>query len=595
MPLFSEQFINQVAQATDIVELVSQYVALKKRGREFVGLCPYHDDKSPSMYVTPTKQIFKCFACGAGGGVFQWMMMYEKMSFPEAVRALAERANIRLPEASAGPRRPDGEPSKSDLLAVMGFAETFFRRQLKSPAGKAALDYVHSRKLTDESLDRFGVGFAPDQWDSLTRAARSEGIPERMLLAAGLVSQRNQGGVYDRFRNRLILPIYDAMGRCIAFGGRAMDPDDNAKYLNSPETMLFDKSANLYALNWARDAIVRGGTAVAVEGYFDALMPIQLGAQNVVATLGTALTERHVRLLSRYADDVVLVFDADEAGTKAAERALETFLAQQVQVRVATIPQGKDPCDFCLAEGIEAFGELIDNAPDALQYVWDRRLAAFRAAGGNLADRQRVVEDFLRVVASSEVYGAIDEVRRGQLAQHIGHILNVPASELQQQMKRLTRRIQRHSGGSAPGEGNYQGQAPTAGPERCLLEVILAEPELFDQAAERVRPQDFTEPRLRWLAERLWAHGERGPLRLDELLGDPELSDSAGWIVQLSEAGERRGNNEATLRGVLDVLAHRQSDAELRRLKEQGLNDDALRRVEQSARGANPRRLPRIM
>jgi DNA primase len=291
---------------------------------------------------------------------------------------------------------------------------------------------------------------------------------------------------------------------------------------------------------------------------------------------------------------VVLVFDADEAGTKAAERALETFLAQQVQVRVATIPQGKDPCDFCLAEGIEAFGELIDKAPDALQYVWDRRLAAFRQAGGNLADRQRVVEDFLRLVASSEVYGAIDEVRRGQLAQHIGHILNVPAAELQQQMKRLTRRIQRRSGSGQPVEGSYRTE-PVAAPERYLLEVILAEPELFDQASERVHPEDFTDPRLRWLAERIWARGEQGPLRLEELLADPQLAEVAGWIVQLSEAGERRGNNEATLRGVLDLLAHRQSDAELRRLKEQGLNDDALRRVEQSARGANPRRIPRIM
>jgi DNA primase len=594
LPLFPEQFINAVQQATDIVELVSQYVALKKRGREFVGLCPYHDDKSPSMYVTPAKQIFKCFACGAGGGVFQWMMMYEKMSFPEAVRALAERANIPLPDRSAGPPRREGEPSKSDLLAVTGFAETFYRRQLNSSAGKEALDYARLRELSEESLERFGVGYAPDAWDALTREARAEGISERMLLAAGLVSQRESGGVYDRFRNRLILPIYDAMGRCIAFGGRALDPEDKAKYLNSPETMLFDKSANLYALNWARDTIVRSGTAVVVEGYFDALMPIQLGMENVVATLGTALTERHVRLLSRYANDVVLVFDADEAGTKAAERALETFLAQQVQVRVATIPQGKDPCDFCLAEGIEAFGELIDKAPDALQYVWDRRLAAFRQAGGNLADRQRVVEDFLRLVASSEVYGAIDEVRRGQLAQHIGHILNVPAAELQQQMKRLTRRIQRRSGSGQPVEGSYRTE-PVAAPERYLLEVILAEPELFDQASERVHPEDFTDPRLRWLAERIWARGEQGPLRLEELLADPQLAEVAGWIVQLSEAGERRGNNEATLRGVLDLLAHRQSDAELRRLKEQGLNDDALRRVEQSARGANPRRIPRIM
>ncbi len=592
--LLPEHFINQVQQATDIVELVSQYVALKKRGREFVGLCPFHDDKSPSMYVSATKQIYKCFACGAGGGVYQWLMMYEKMPFPEAVRTLAERANIPVPqEAGAAPRQP-GQLSRNDLLPVMGFAENFFRQQLSAPAGREALEYVKGRGLNEESLERFAVGFAPAAWDGLLRAARSQQIPEKALELAGLVSTRESGGCYDRFRNRLIFPIYDAMGRCVAFGGRAMDPEDRAKYLNSPETMLFDKSGNLYGLNWSRDSIVRSGTAVVVEGYFDALMPLQMGMGNVVATLGTALTDRHVRLLSRYAREVVLVFDADEAGTAATERALEIFLAQQVQVRVATIPSGKDPCDYCLSDGVEAFGKLVKEAPDALRYVWQRRWAAYQEAGGNLADRRRVVEEFLRLVASCEAYGSIDEIRRGQLAQHIGHVLNIPPDELQQQMRRLTRRIPTHSGKETTRQGRYEGELSVTA-ERQIIEVILADPELFDQAAERVCPDDFQETRLRWLAERLWQRGGRGEIRLEELLADPVLAEAGGFLIALAEAGEKRGNCEATLAGALDLIAHRRSYREMQQIKQGGLDDDALRRVQQSAQGPNPRRLPRIV
>lgn len=594
MGLLPEHFINQVQQATDIVELVSQYVALKKRGREFVGLCPFHDDKSPSMYVSATKQIYKCFSCGAGGGVYQWLMMYEKMPFPEAVRTLAERANIPIPdEAGAVPRQP-GQLSRNDLLPIMGFAEKFFRQQLSTPAGREALEYVKGRGLSDESLERFAVGYAPDAWDGLLRAARSRHISEKALELAGLVSTRQSGGCYDRFRNRLILPIYDAMGRCIAFGGRAMDPEDRAKYLNSPETMLFDKSGNLYGLNWSRDSIVRSGTAVVVEGYFDALMPLQMGMGNVVATLGTALTDRHVRLLSRYAREVVLVFDADEAGTAAAERALEVFLAQQVQVRVAAIPAGKDPCDYCLSDGVEAFRRLVKEAPDALRYVWQRRWNAYREAGGNLADRRRVVEDFLRLVASCEAYGSIDEIRRGQLAQHIGHVLNIPPDELQQQMRRLARRIPTHSGKETTRQGRYEGELSVTA-ERQILEVILADPELFDQAAERVCPDDFLQPRLRWLAERLWQKGGRGEIRLEELLADPALAETGGLLIALAEAGEKRGNYEATLAGALDLIAHRRSHQEIQQIKQNGLDDDALRRVQQSAQGPNPRRLPRIV
>ncbi|MFW6061541.1 MAG: DNA primase, partial [Planctomycetota bacterium] len=440
MGRFSEQFIEQVAQATDIVDLVSGYVALKQKGREFVGLCPFHDDRNPSMYVSPSKQLFKCFVCGAGGGVYQWLMMYDKLPFPEAVEMLAERAGIPVPREKR--QQAQAAPSgmrRADLLRVNTWAAKWFGQQLHKPAGKQALEYVRGRGLDDAALERFGVGYAPESFDALRTAARRAGINNDALLATGLIGEGSRGP-YDRFRHRLMLPICDAQDRVIAFGGRALRSEERAKYLNSPESSLFDKSSNLYGLNWARQGIVQSGQAIVAEGYFDALIPLHMGVENVVATLGTALTDRHITLLARYAREVVLLFDADEAGSRAAQRALEMFLTQRFQVRVANVPAGKDPADYCLLEGPEAMRRVIEQAPDALSYMWSLCQQRLTDAGGNLADRRAVVDEFLRLVAESAAYGAIDEVRRSNVAQHIGHLLNIPPEELQRQMRRLARK-----------------------------------------------------------------------------------------------------------------------------------------------------------
>jgi DNA primase len=590
---YPEHFINQVAQATDVVELIGQYVALKKRGKEFVGLCPFHDDKRPSLNVSPSKQIFKCFACGAGGGVFQFLMQYEKVAFPQAVRALAERAHIPLPAEAAAPE-PKGL-ERADLIALTTFAARFFRAQLRAAAGADALRYALGRGLSEQSIERFGLGYAPDSWDALLRAALAEGYSEQQLVAAGLVARRGeQPGCYDRFRNRLIFPIFSPAAEVIAFGGRALAAEEQAKYLNSPDTVLFDKSAQLYALNWSRQAIASSSTAIVVEGYLDALMPLQSGVGNVVATLGTALTDRHVRLLARYAKEAVLVFDADTAGSAAAERALEVFLAQQVHVRVAAVPEGKDPCDFCLARGGEAFAALAAAAPDALQYFWQRRLERVQAAGDNLADRRAAVEDFLRVVAQSSTYGAIDEVRRGQLAQHIAHMLNVPAADLQQQMRRLARTVprRREPGGMEP--PGTEGGALGSDAQREVLEVLLNRSDLFASTSQRISPDDFTDPTLRQIAQALWSAAAGGTVRIDELLTREELSSCAGLLVELSEAGERRGNYEATLAGAVEHLVWRRGRREVQDMKSAGLSDESLRTLSQHLRQQDPRRHPKI-
>ncbi len=598
MARFPEQFIQQVLQATDVVEFVGQYVALNRKGREFVGLCPFHDDTSPSMYVSPTKQIYKCFACGAGGNALQFLMNFEKLSFPEAVRTLADRHAIPLPQdMEQGPATPEGL-SKNDLAAVCEFAMKYFQTQLKQPAGKAALEYVLGRGISDASIERFGLGFAPDSWDALIKAAARKSIGEGQLVAAGLARRRDSGsGCYDYFRNRLMFPIHDTAGRVAGFGGRALSAEERAKYLNSPESALFDKSNMLYGLQYARDAIVKTRQAVVVEGYFDVLMPIQCGVENVVATLGTALTDRHVRTLSRFADEAVLIFDADVAGAAAAERALEVFLAQKLHVRVATIPAGKDPCDFALAEGGKALQQLIDTAPDALQYVWDQRYAAWQAAGGNPAERNRLIEDFLQLIVNSGSYGAIDGVRQQTLAQHIAHILNIPAIDLQQQMRALARRRTRRSGsGSSPVEAARQAAfGPKTTAEREILEVLLDRPELFDDVMERIDPADFRDALLRTIAQRVWEKGLEGRMNLEELMGSEDMASLSGLLAELALSGERRGNHEATLSAAVTALLDRRDREEIEQLKQGQLDDDEhLRQLQQRLSKGDKRKRPKI-
>ena len=594
MPRIPDQFIQQVLQATDIVELIGQYVTLNKKGKEYIGLCPFHQDNRPSLNVSPVKHIYKCFACQAGGNAIRFLMDFEKISFPEAVRALAEGANLPMPvDVDARPTAPG--MSRNDLLPLVDFAAGFYQAQLAAPAGKSALDYARSRSLTDETIKRYGLGYAPDSWEALCSAARKKGYRDNQLVAAGLAAPRDGGGVYDRFRNRLMFPILDLSGRCIAFGGRALAADEQAKYINSPETPLFDKSHQMYALNWSRDAIRASRQAIVVEGYLDALIPIQAGVENVVATLGTALTSGHVRQLSHFAGEVVLVFDADVAGAAAAERALEEFIAQQVSVRVATIPAGKDPADFCIASGAEAFKALVADAPDAMQYVLDRHMTAYRDAGDNLADRRRIIEGFLQMIVNSTSYGAIDEVRRGQLAQHIGHMLNVSAADLQQQMQRLARRTTTRSQTPTPAR-SLSADAPLA--ERHVVEVLLNAPQLFDHAAERIDPADFTDEALGTIARHIWQKAANGHLHLDELLANEQMTALGPVVTELLAAGEHRGNYEATLTGAVDEIARRRHLADLDALKADALkaddSDDALRKLTQHLRQADLRRTPRI-
>jgi DNA primase len=387
---YSPALLDQIRTGIDIVELVGRFVNLRKAGQSWKGLCPFHGEKTPSFTVNPAKGIFHCFGCGVGGDAFGFVMRQDKLTFPEAVRALARTAGVTLPEErDAHP----GQTGREELLRAMDLAARFYSELLWKPAGERARAYLDARGIDAGIARRFLLGYAPDTWDTLVNFMKSERVSEETLVTVGLVKPREQrGGVYDAFRGRLLFAIRDLQARVVAFGGRAFG-DEQPKYLNSPETPLYSKGQLLYAADVARDAMRDRGRALVVEGYVDCLMAHQHGFTETVAALGTSFTAAQLHLLRRYTNEAVLFFDADRAGQKAAERAealLETTAANRtwainraggfedstnLRVRVATLPAGHDPDTFLRAEGASAFDARIAGARSLLSYALDRALA----------------------------------------------------------------------------------------------------------------------------------------------------------------------------------------------------------------------------
>jgi len=436
---------ERVLASTDLVRLIGEHVQLRPKGREFAGLCPFHDDKNPSMQVSPQKQIYKCFSCGAGGTCFDFVMGYHKLTFPEAMKMLAERAGIELTpfkpgKGGAAPNPQSGDRRKR-LLAVNELALAFFQNQLRSPAAKAVQDYIAKRGISDEMVEQFQLGYAPHSWHALAEAVSEKRWDRPAFENAGLIAQGSKGD-YDKLRHRLIFPICDDMGRAIAFGGRTLpgneldDPTVDAKYLNSPETLLFNKSRTLYGLDLAKKAIIDSKTTVIVEGYTDVIACHQHERRNVVAALGTAFTPEHATKLRRFCEKVVLVFDGDAAGHKAADRAVEVLLNGEVDVAVAILPEGQDPDELLSKEGgEEAWDALVAKAQGAMQYL----LAQFETdltASGTMSGKQDVTTAFLTRLARHDI-SAMPAIRRSLVIARLAQLLHMAEHEVPSELKRL--------------------------------------------------------------------------------------------------------------------------------------------------------------
>ena len=392
--LIPEEKIAEIRHAADIVDIVSGVVLLKKGGRNYLGLCPFHSEKTPSFTVSPDKQIFHCFGCGEGGDVFSFVMKQEGLSFAEAVRDLARRCGVALPERRMSGAQRRHLDEKEQLISVNRLALDFFRKNLiEEPAGERARSYLTKRGLTRETIETFQIGFAPKGWDHLARHLNGRHLPASVIEKSGLVLPRkNSGGFYDRFRERIIFPILDVNRRIIGFGGRVMD-DALPKYLNSPETALYSKSRSLYGLHLAKAACRASESVFIVEGYFDALALHQHGLCNAVATLGTALTAEHVRLLRGCVGEkgrAVLVYDSDDAGIKAARRSIEVFDKEYVNAQILVLASGYDPDSFIFEHGAEAFHAAADGALEIIPFLLEN---AIKQNGLSVEGRVRIVND----------------------------------------------------------------------------------------------------------------------------------------------------------------------------------------------------------
>jgi DNA primase len=388
MPFYSDAIVDEVRNAANIVSIISEYVALKKRGRNHVARCPFHTEKTPSFNVNEEKQIFMCFGCGVGGDIFKFIMQAEHLSFPEAIRFVAERQGVKLPESSVSDIPASGS-GPDTLRKAMSEAVSFYHRSLvDSGEGQPALQYLRDRGVTRETIARFQIGYSPAGSEILIQSLKSKGFTLQVLEECGLVKRSEDGNrYYDAFRGRIMFPITDVQGRTVAFGGRTMG-DRPPKYLNSPETKLYNKSRNLFGLSFSREAIRAQEQAILVEGYMDFIIPFQYGVQNVAASLGTSLTPQQVELLGRYAREVIVSYDPDSAGVAATQRSLDLFLEGDFRVRVLRLPAGQDPDVFVRNAGPEEYRNKAQNSIPYLDFV----LEAAIQHQGSLEDPKKKVQ-----------------------------------------------------------------------------------------------------------------------------------------------------------------------------------------------------------
>jgi DNA primase len=398
---FPESFVEEVRRAADIVRVISDHVALKKMGTSWKGLCPFHQEKTPSFNVRAEPPVFHCFGCGVGGDVFKFLMLHERLSFPEAVESLARRHGVPVPENrfEAGPDRKERE----EMLALMEAAAQHYTHTLWTGPGSKAREYLLGRGFEKETLEGIRAGAARDAWDDLLGALRGKFAPTA-LQAAGLALPRSdKSGYYDRFRNRAVFPILSESGKVVAFGARSLDGSE-PKYLNSPETSVYQKSRTLYGLSWAKEAIRREGRVVLMEGYLDVARARESGVEEVVATCGTALTGGQARLLHRFSDRVVVNFDQDEAGQKAALKGFDALLEESLRVQVVELPEGHDPDTYLKAEGAPAYRERLAEAPDAVEWLVRRALAEHdtRTPAGKAAYLNAILPTLARLESAVE-------------------------------------------------------------------------------------------------------------------------------------------------------------------------------------------------
>ena len=528
MPIYSSEVIEEVVSRNDIVDVISGYIKLKKSGSSYVGLCPFHNEKSPSFSVSGTKQMYHCFGCGVGGNVITFVMEYENYTFPEAVKMLADRVGIALPvmEYSGEDRRE--RDIKTKLLEINKIAATFYYHQLKSPAGQSGLDYLKKRQLSDKTINTFGLGYAPQLTGDLYRMLKEKGYDDELLKESGLFTYEK--GIREKFWNRVIFPIMDINNKVIGFGGRVMG-DGKPKYLNSPETKLFDKSKNLYGLNVARSS--RKNNLIICEGYMDVISMHQAGFNQAVASLGTALTPGHARLMKRYTDNVLITYDSDEAGVKAALRAIPILKEAGLSTKVINMRPYKDPDEFIKALGTEAFQERIDKAENSFMYE-----IGIIEKNYNRSDPESETA-FEREVANKLVQFS-EKLERDNYMKAVCRQFMIPEDGMREMVIRIgsqggiiprqTQPVRRMEPARKKKEDGIR-QA-----EKILLTWMIEDGDIYDKVSEYIQPDDFIDPLFKDVASKVYEQYETGSVNPAAIIGSYSDGDMHSEIAAMFSA-----------------------------------------------------------
>lgn len=532
---YSDDIIEEVRQKNDIVDVVSQYVKLTRKGSSYFGLCPFHNEKTPSFSVTPGKQMYYCFGCGAGGNVFNFIMEYENYTFGEALKYLADRAGVELPQIEYSKEVREKAQERAELLEINKQAAQYFYYQLRTEKGAQGYQYLTGRGLSEETMRKFGLGYSDKFGGGLYQFLKSKGYGDDRLRESGLFNVDERHGMYDKFWNRVIFPIMDVNNRVIGFGGRVMG-DGKPKYLNSPETKIFDKSRNLYGLNVARTT--RRKYLILCEGYMDVISMHQAGFTNAVASLGTALTSGHASLLKRYTQEVLLLYDSDEAGVRAALRAIPILREAGVNSRVVNLRPYKDPDEFIKNLGAEAFEERLEQASDSFMFrvsIAESKFPMEEPQGQNrffehCAEMLLELKDELERNLYIE---AIVKKYRGQYG--------ISVEDLRKRVNTLAlkgtpaeRRIQPKK--SQEGAPKKKKDSASDQAQKLMLTWIVTYPKIFDKVAQYLTPEDFVVPLYREVARMLFSQREEGEVNPARLLNSFTDSEEQREVASLFNA-----------------------------------------------------------
>ena len=558
MPYYSDDIIEEVRSRNDIVDVISQYVRLSKKGSTYFGLCPFHNEKTGSFSVSPNKQMYYCFGCGAGGNVFTFLMEYENFTFGEAMEALADRAGVELPKQEYTSAQRQEADKRARLLEINKEAAKYFYMLLRGERGARALSYFRKRELSDETMQKFGLGYSDQYSDDLYRYLRKKGYEDDILKESGLVSIDERRGGYDKFWNRAMFPIMDVHNKVIGFGGRVMG-DGEPKYLNSPETKIFDKSRNLYGLNMARSS--RKKNLIICEGYMDVISMHQAGFNNAVASLGTALTSQQASLLKRYTDEVLIIYDSDEAGVKAALRAIPMLKTAGLSTKVINLRPYKDPDEFIKNMGKEAFQERLDHGMNSFMFE-------LKALEGqyDMEDPQGRT-DFFKETAK-RLLRFEDEIERSSYIKTIAGTYQVEPEELRKMVNRLAMKGVGMTETVKPKSGLNRNKEKQNGYEvsqKLMLTWLTSYPEIFGEVSRYIGPDDFTRPLYHQVAELLYEQyrqGEPNPARLLNRFTDSEEQTEVAAVFNATIPLDSEQEREQALLDVIcrmkeDSIAHR--------------------------------------